>query len=207
MKRQQCLQCNRPQSVCICHCLKTVDNQWPVWILQHPAELKHAIGTAKIATLSLKNILTIDSEQAIINKNIKTEIISRVPTLVYPGADAMTLTQLQQLSQEEHGPLLFLDGSWRKTRKMLYDFPELEKLPRVAIQPDTHSRYRIRKEPNETAISTLEAIVYVLSQLENDKAKYQPLLDTMDWMINKQIEYMGKETYLKNYEKNNDNDK
>jgi len=39
----------------------------------------------------------------------------------------------------------------------------------------------------------------VLSALEKDSEKYQPLLATMDWMIQQQIEKMGEETFARNY--------
>jgi len=72
-------------------------------------------------------------------------------------------------------------------------------LPRVSFQPETVSRYRIRKEPDEYALSTLEAIVYALSVLEGNVDTYQPLLDSMDWMIEKQIELMGRDVFERNY--------
>jgi len=196
MKRKLCTHCKRPIKVCFCHCLTHINNIWPVWILQHHAEKKHAIGTAQIANLSLNNILMVTDQDARQNKVFQTGIQSSAPILVYPGENSITLDELKT---EEPRPLLFLDGSWRKTHKMFYDFPELATLPRVAIKPDSKSRYRIRKEPNESAISTLEAIIYVLSKLENNEEKFAPLLKTMDWMINKQIEHMGKTVYEKNY--------
>ena len=72
-------------------------------------------------------------------------------------------------------------------------------LPKVSFRPETVSRYRIRKEPDEYALSTLEAIVYALSVLEGNADTYKPLLDSMDWMIEKQIELMGRDVFEKNY--------
>ncbi len=205
MKRQLCSRCERPLNVCYCHNITPINNTWPVWVLQHHTEKKHAIGTAKIAELSLDNVFIISDKDAHNNKIFQAGISSLSPILVYPGEGAKILDELkaEEVDLKPQRPLLFLDGSWRKTHKMFYDFPDLNKLTRVEINPETRSRYRIRKEPNDTAISTLEAIAYVLEKLENNKEKFQPMLKTMDWMIDKQIEHMGKATYLKNY----DNDK
>ena len=174
-----------------------------MWILQHHAEKKHAIGTAKIAELSLNNILCINDTDAHKNKTFQSGIKDHTPILIYPSDNSMTVDELKaenhNLNSEPPRPLLFLDGSWRKTYKMFYDFPELNNLRCLGISPDSQSRYRIRKEPNESAVSTLEAIAYVLSKLEDDEEKFKPMLDTMDWMIDKQIEHMGKDVYLKNY--------
>ncbi len=200
MKRKTCKKCQRPLKTCFCHCLKPIDNKWPVWILQHHTEMKHAIGTAKIAALSLKSILMMDNREFSANPALEKQIENASPVLVYPGENNLSLDELQT---DAPRPLLFLDGSWRKTRKLIYEIPLLSTLPRLAINPQSVSRYRIRKEPNESAVSTLEAIVYVLSTLEHDDAKYQSLLDTMDWMINQQIKYMGEDVYRKNYKDTN----
>jgi len=183
-------------SVCFCHCLKNIHNLWPVWVLQEVAEKKHAIGTAKIAALCLNNINMIDVKAAPSDAEFISNINKQIPILVYPGENSLDLNQLKS---ETPRPLLLLDGSWRKTRKMFYDIPQLNNLPRLSINPDTVSRYRIRKAPDASAISTLEAITHVLSVLDNNAEKYAPMLETMDWMIDKQIEYMGEDVYLKNY--------
>jgi len=196
MKRKTCPICQRPLSVCICHKIKEIDNLWPIWILQDSTEKKHAIGTAKIANLSLSQCNTFTAEYAQCNETLTSSIESLAPVLVYPGDDVLTL---DELAVEATRPLLFLDGTWRKTKKMFYEIPILKDMPRLSINPDSISRYRIRKTPNDSAISTLEAIVYVLSKLENDTEKYQPMLEAMDWMIEKQIEYMGEATFRKNY--------
>jgi len=184
-------------AICFCHCLSQIDNEWPVWLLQHHKEKKHAIGTAKIAELSLSNCLTFDDRFAKKQNVFVNALEVSQPLLVYPGKNAINVAVLSNL---ETRPLLFLDGSWRKTRKLFYTYPQLENLTRIAFTPEKESRYRIRKEPDEKSVSTLEAIVSVLSTLENNEEKYQTMLGTMDWMINKQIEYMGEETYKKNYQ-------
>jgi len=206
MKRQLCSRCERPLSVCYCHRLIPIENHWPIWILQHHREKKHAIGTAKIAMLSLGNMLTLNDKEAALNTDFQSSILSRTPILIYPGNDAHNLDALKakEMNATKTRPLLFLDGSWRKTHKMFYLFPELRKLTKLCIHPASPSRYRIRKAPDDSAISTLEAIVHVLTKLENNHEKFAPMLKTMDWMIDKQIEHMGKETYLKNYKKAHD---
>ncbi len=196
LKRSLCNQCHRPQVVCLCHTLSHIENHWPIHILQHPNETKHAIGTAKIAQLSLSKCKVYVSKSFTTNHGFSHLIENTNPLLVYPGEQS---TPVENFIATEPRPLIFLDGSWRKTRRMIYETPELQALPKVSFTPNRPSRYRIRKEPNEQAVSTLEAIVAVLSELENSYDMYQPLLKTMDWMINKQIELMGKKIYEKNY--------
>jgi len=184
MKRQLCQQCGRPIAVCFCHCITLIKNDWPIWLFQHHKEKKHAIGTGKIVEMSLRNINCFDTKTIVKNSSQLEDIETTKPILVYPGDQSIDISTL---IRQKPQPLLFLDGSWRKTRKMIYEHPILNELTRLSINPVSRSRYKIRKEPNDSAISTLEAIVFVLSELEGNTNKYQPMLDAMDWMINQQI--------------------
>lgn len=183
--------------VCYCHTLEKVDNDWPIHILQHSAESKHAIGTARIAVLSLSQC-QLQVGDRFDDADLSTWLSHESsPVLVYPGEDS---EDLSLFSKQSPRPLVFLDASWRKSRRMLHESPALMQLPKVSFQPKQVSRYRIRKAPERHALSTLEAIVYALSFLENEEEKYHSLLRSMDWMIEKQIEIMGREVFEKNYQ-------
>lgn len=166
---------------------------WPVKILQHPHEAKHALGTARIAALCLQTCeLAIATEQA-----SETFIgAEENPVLVYPGPDSLPLDTLQGSPAR---PLLFLDATWRKSRRMLLESPALAQLPRYSLPNPPISRYRIRREPMPEALSTLEAIVHSLALLEGDLEKFEPLLRIMDALVDEQIAQMGQEVYERNY--------
>lgn len=195
MPRTICQHCLRPPRVCYCHTLTSISNEWPVYILQHPREASHAIGTARIAQLSLKNCQTVIATTPEEDKDFAEKIRQTRPWLVYPGEQSQPVAEV---GQQAIRPLLFLDGSWRKTRRMLHESTLLANLPRISM-PMPVSRYKIRKEPVPEAVSTVEAISEVLATLEQNNKKYQPLLSTMDWMIAQQIEQMGQTTYQNNY--------
>lgn len=195
MSRPVCSQCQRPIPVCYCHTILSINNQWPITILQHATETKHAIGTARIAQLSLQQCqLTVVNDHVPIQ--LEASLLEAQPLLVYPGENNLTL---EELDTNTVRPLLFLDATWRKARRLYLQSPELQHLPTLALQPRKASRYRIRKEPKPEAMSTIEAVATVLAALESNPRKYQPLLDTMDWMIEQQITAMGASTFKKNY--------
>ncbi|MEH6605035.1 MAG: tRNA-uridine aminocarboxypropyltransferase [Pseudomonadales bacterium] len=196
MPRPLCPQCARPLSVCFCHTVQLIQNQWPVLILQHPGEARRAIGTAKIAQLSLTDCQTEIGEIPASDGVLLERIEQQQPYLVYPDENSLSL---EDISNEPIRPLLFLDGTWRKTKRMLFESPILAQLPKVGFSPQHISRYRIRKEPTDEAISTIEAIAFVLQTLEQAPDKYQGLLTTMDWIIDQQIKAMGQELYERNY--------
>lgn len=186
--RAHCSRCGRPLAVCYCSLVRQVSNAWPVHILQHPRESGHAVGTARIAALSLTRCgLDILREPFIPSPD---------DVLVYPGADA---GPLEELAGGPPRRLLFLDASWRKSRRILYEQPALAALPRYCLTDVPPSRYRIRREPERGFLSTVEAVVLALEALEREPGRYHSLLRVMDWMIDQQIRYMGEEVYRRHY--------
>jgi DTW domain-containing protein YfiP len=190
-KRTRCKQCTRPIELCYCAQLPSIDNLWPVHILQHASEAKHAIGTARIAHLSLKKCAMyaypMRDEQLPHDKPI---------ALIYPGEGAQPLSNLVG-SPVQH--LMFIDATWRKSKRMLLETPAIAQLPRYSLAVTAPSRYLIRKEPNAQSLSTLEAIVSALELLEDAPARYHRLLAVMDLLIAQQTSRMPIEVITKNY--------
>ena len=81
---------------------------------------------------------------------------------------------------------MVLDATWRKSRKMLYLNPALQRLPRLALQDVPPSAYRIRKAHAPHQLSTLEAAAHALAQLEANPVYYQPLLSAFDGFVQQQ---------------------
>ncbi len=208
MSRQTCPACCRPPAYCYCSRITNVVNTWPVFILQDVREARHPIGTARIATLSLSRaeMAALDPASPDKSADFLDSIFSRPlinPALIYPGDDASPLHDLAPGGSYAGGPrdLLFIDASWGRSLRMMKVFPALGALPLYAFTDIPVSRYRIRKQPTAGAVSTLEAIAYVLQQVEAD-LDCQPMLATMDWVIDQQIKRMGSEIYHRNYPQN-----
>ena len=114
--------------------------------------------------------------------------------LLYPSTDQEKQVQLVSavtLAQKKTAnfKVLVLDGTWRKTFKMMQLNPSLRKLPRVKIAPQGPSRYKIRKQKNAQSLSTIEAIVSLLAEVENDTAKYNPALQAFEEMQQQQMAF------------------
>ena len=54
MTRLYCNTCEKPLKTCLCSFIKKIYNLNDVLIFQHVSEKKHALGTAKILSLSLE---------------------------------------------------------------------------------------------------------------------------------------------------------
>lgn len=197
MSRAICPNCSRPKKVCICDFIQPIDNRVEVAILQHPTEVKQAKGTAIIAQLALMHCNTWVGEQ-----------LSELPDLVdwlennknvfllYPEMDnqvkdceVFDVGQIESLSDVK---VLILDGTWRKTFKMMQMNPELQALNRVSLSPTKESNYRIRKQKDSQSLSTVEAIYEVLSQSESSAEKFKPLLHAFENLQNQQLIFREK---------------
>jgi DTW domain-containing protein YfiP len=199
MKRQSCA---RPLAACLCKSLPLhpIDNRWPVHILQHRQERKHALNTARIAMLGLAHCQLHLVTDAAVEDTLPPALLSELDKawLIYPGSGSLNVAGLDPVTVATR-PLILLDANWRKSRRLLLSSAWLQTLPRLSVDLTAPSRYRIRKEPEANYCSTLEAICAVLGTLEQDQQKYAPLLASMDVMIDQQIAQMSVATYRRNY--------
>lgn len=195
MSRIHCERCLRPQTHCLCALIPRLDSRTRVLLLQHPSEVNHALNTARLAALGLRNAelrvgeVFEDLEQWLTQPGYRTG-------LLFPGEGAQAL---QAYAGDERPWLLVVpDGTWRKARKLLHVNPLLATLPRVTLGALQPSRYRLRKAPGEGALSTIEAVAQALNVLEAP-ALFDALLRPFDALIEGQIAAMGQQTYDRNH--------
>ena len=195
--RAHCAICLRPQQTCICRWVTVLPNQVEVLILQHPMEVGNAKGSARLLHLSLANSRIETGETFDVEHLHGLLSPARRNILLYPdtAADkALGLAAPQPfdpawLDEFQRLRLVVLDGTWRKSRKMLYLNPALQSLPRLPLRDTPPSHYLIRKAHLPDQLSTLEATVYALSQLEKDEHKFRPLIDAFDGFVAQQASY------------------
>ncbi len=145
-----------------------------------------AIGTARMASLCLPNSelhvgvnfeTSKDLDRALSNPEMPA-------VLLYPGKQSI------DVMKEPPGhavTLVVVDGTWWQAKKLIRSNPRIAALPRYAFVPPRPSEYRIRKEPDEEYVSTIEALVHVLGVLENDRESFEALLVPFRAMIDAQI--------------------
>ncbi len=176
-------------------------------MLQHPQEVNHAKGSARLLHLSLLNGVLACGEmfaekalQDLISAPLHPQESSHTPSytvLLYPdspqdqslGLPAPPALEPGRLREPRQLRLIVLDASWRKSRKMLYLNPLLHQLPRLTLQNLPPSRYRIRKAHKPGQLSTLEAGCAALAQLEGNAASFAPLLAAFDGFVAQQAGY------------------
>lgn len=198
-KRAQCPRCLRPQNAqtnaCICRWVTPVVPGMEVLILQHPMETDNPKGTARLLHLSLPGSQLLCGEvfapdvlrAALYAPTATGEPVQ--PVLLYPGESGVTVGPAELSGGAHRFRLVVMDGTWRKSRKMLHLNPPLQALPRCNLTEVAASRYVIRKAHAPHQLSTLEATCAALAQLEGQPEKYTPLLAAMDGLVAQQLAF------------------
>ncbi len=235
MTRKTCSGCDRPIAVCICSALVHVQAPCEVVILQHPSEQKQPLATVPLLEKCLGNLTVMVGEdftqhpvahrftgqdpsvrviypsEGGINWDVSRLIAAR-PSAERNQSAEVTLDGIQTENSENFTQiktLIFIDGTWRKAKKIWLLNAWLHSLKTVALDNMPPTRYQIRSSTVEGGASTLEAVVTALNVLafnqsaESDAAynhkEFDQLLKPFERMIALQIEKMGEAVFKAHY--------
>ena len=155
-------------------------------------ESANAKGSARLLHLSIAGSVLMHGEvfdpdllQTLLHADGKT------PLLLYPHTpDEQSLgmapppkLDIAPIADASAMRLVVLDGTWRKSRKMLYQNRLLQTLPRLQLTGMTASHYVIRKAHAPDQLSTLEACCHALGEIHGDSAAFAPLLSAFDQFV------------------------
>lgn len=212
--RPMCERCRRPLAHCLCASIPSLDSRTRVVVLQHPDESRHALNTARLAVLGLRNaVLHVGRrfDAALWNDG------AYETCLLFPGEGARVLMPSRHgeasvvrgvcigRNPDENPvaptrPLLLVvpDGTWRHARQLLAAHPDLAALPRVTLPAGTTTRYRVRHAADAAALSTIEAIAAALDALEAPRS-FAALLAPFEALVAGQIAAMGEDRYQRHH--------
>lgn len=187
-----CAACLRAATTCICRFAVQVASDVAVLILQHPLEVANAKGSARLLHLSLPGSAIAVGE--VFDATALHALLyagGRQPVLLYPdlpGERSLGLAPPPSFDTVRHLQpsglrLVVLDGTWRKSRKMLYLNRQLQDLPRLPLTGVPPSLYRIRKAHAPDQLSTLEAAAYALMQLQGSAEEFHPIIKAFDSFV------------------------
>jgi len=180
---RRCYQCFRPLPLCFCSAIPRIDNRTGVLILQHIGERFHRFNTARIVRAALRNChLIADHNRRLAAYDLP---IQANAGLLYPGVDAPSLNEIPVTQRPSQ--LVIIDGTWHQAKTIVRDVPQLRDLPCYQLAPSSPGQYRIRREPNATSLSTLEATVAALQTLEPDTSGLDQLLSAFHEMVENQL--------------------
>ena len=168
---------------CVCALVTRVRNEVDVLVLQHPDEAGEAKGTARLLRLGLARC------RVVVGEAFEPELLLGLldgdvsgSTLLYPENTGSGIAAAARPAWPRR--LVVLDGTWRKSLRMLYANPLLQTLPRWALSPVGASRYAgLRKAASPGQLSTLEATCAALGDIEGAPSRYAPLLDALQRFV------------------------
>jgi DTW domain-containing protein YfiP len=174
--RSRCSVCALPSRTCLCALVAPVRNDVEVLVLQHPDEVDEAKGSARLLRLSLAHCRVAVGEAfdpATLRELLDGDVSGSV--LLYPQYTGTGISAGPLPARPTR--LVVLDGTWRKSLKMLHANPLLQTLPRWPLVQPALSRYgTLRKARLPTQLSTLEATCAALADIEAAPTRYAPLV-------------------------------
>jgi DTW domain-containing protein YfiP len=186
--RPRCYRCLRPETMCWCAELPTVPTRTRFVVLQHPHERQHPFGTARIVDMCMPNA-SLHTAYAGMGGPLRCDVeLPADAAVLFPHTNAIDLAELPP--SERPSTLVLLDGTWAHAKRLHRENPQLAALPHVRLSPSRPSRYRIRREPREDYVSTLEAIVETLAIVEPEAPAHH-LLTAFERMVDQQIDHVA----------------
>lgn len=192
--RTYCKNCNKVLDACYCEKIHKFENQIKLIILQHPSETNHALNSARIAHLSFLNSELFIGEDFSQHEKLNHILKTNTCYLLFPGNGNQ---KVESISFEENMALIVIDGTWKKAKKIFFSSTNLHQINQIEFSNHYESRYKIRKEPKKSYLSTLEAVTFALEHIE--QKNYSEVFEAFDFMITYQIEKMGLNIYQQNY--------
>ncbi len=181
-----------------------LDNRITVLILRHPQEQDKKLGTARMATMQLKNsVLKTGLSWPNLSKAVGRPVTDpkrwgvlylgtaktseplpkQVLTVVTKKGDAAP-EQASALRGLEG--IILLDGNWSQAKALWWRNAWMLKCRRLVLQPPHESLYgNLRKEPRKESVSTIEAAAYTLAALERDETLAEKILSPFRLLLDR----------------------
>ena len=189
-KRRVCAKCHYPLSTCLCAWVTPITTPLNIIILQHPKEAKHAKNTVKLLTLGLEHVSVLQGETPKDWAKLAEDVTKNPQNycLVYPHEHSISLESVSSPAQKSlHFPakhnVIFIDASWRKALKIWHLNPWLQQCASWHFATPPENQYHIRHTTQESSLSTLESVVYVLEH--SHKLDCKPLITLFSKMQQK----------------------
>jgi DTW domain-containing protein YfiP len=187
-RRACCGRCRLPLASCLCHLVAAVDNEIELLVLQHPREAREAKGSVRLLALSLARCRVVVGER--FDAGELARLLhgdGRRSVLLYPESEALRPARADAAATRPT-QLVVLDGTWRKSLRMLMVNEALRRLPRRALAPSAPAAYgTLRKAREPSQLSTLEAACAALAAIEDAEARYAGLLRAFGRFVDERV--------------------
>ena len=167
-QREICYKCYRPKTSCICeHLINPISTNTKFVILMHPKEFrKTKNGTGHMTNNSLENCELYVGIDFTNHKRVNELLNNKTyeAFILYPDVNSIKLNT-QKLPNEKKALIFIIDSTWPCSKKILRLSTNLHNLRKVSFEHDKSSQFKIKTQPNQYCLSTIESTLCLLEQL------------------------------------------
>lgn len=168
----------------------------------HPKEFrKTKNGTGHMTNNSLQNCELQVGIDFTNNKRVNELLNDRSyePYVLYPDINSIKLNT-QKLSKEKISLIFIIDSTWPCSKKILRLSKNLQNLRKISFEHDKSSQFKIKTQPNQYCLSTIESTLCVLEQLafQNIESITNNSLENFLNPFEKMVEYQVKCAFVEN---------
>jgi DTW domain-containing protein YfiP len=149
-------------------------------------------STTKLVVAAIKNARVLSGVEFEPNQ-IRKAVGSGKTFLLYPSPGAQSC---EDVVLDSESTVIVVDGTWEEAGKIVFRNPELKTFPCLTFRQPLRSNYRIRKQPRENYLSTIESIAQLLKLnaraqgLGEVELLYDRLLAGFDRMVERQLQHI-----------------
>jgi len=149
----------------MCKHIHNIKTKTKFIILMHPKEFKKVKnGTGHLTHLALENselFVGIDFT----NHQKINEIIKKYDSYVmYPSKEALNISQTNPQNERDMA-IFIIDSTWSCSMKMIRESKNLQALRHMSFDSTKLSQFKIKQQPAEFCLSTIESTLSVLELL------------------------------------------
>lgn len=201
--REKCYRCFRPLSSCMCKYIKPIKTMTKFVVLMHTHEFKKIKnGTGHFTHLSLENSelyvgVSFAEHEAV---NALLNDTNNNCYVLYPGDESIVLNDNPLPRSEKKNVIFLIDSTWHNAKKLLRDSPNIQALPKVSFEHTRNSEFKIKEQPLDLCLSTIESTHCVLELLTLNRSEKLSAseLDGFLEPFRKMVNYQLKCTHLEN---------
>jgi DTW domain-containing protein len=160
----RCARCHLHASLCLCAHIPQLMTRTRLVLVIHRIEQRKPTNTGLLAVECLQNSQVWVRGHAAQSDEQFLPDPTTTPLLLFPGAGSLPLTEFASSSRPIS--LIVPDGNWRQASKVQHRVPCLAGVPSVSLPPGPPTLYRLRHEPRNGGLATMEAIARAFGVLE-----------------------------------------
>ena len=168
-RAERCTRCCLHVDLCLCDQIPTLDLATRIVLVMHHRERNRPTASAPLALQALPNHVWLLHGQRDNPADLMPQVSpERRGLILFPSEDAQVLTPEFIAADARPITLVVPDGSWRQASKAARRLPGVAHFENVVLPVGPETRYRLRREPKEGGLATMEAISRALGVIEGE---------------------------------------